>query len=453
LFTGSTEVARLIQTQLARRLNPDGKPVPLIAETGGQNALIVDSSALAEQVVGDIIQSAFDSAGQRCSALRVLCLQEDIADRTLAMLEGALAEMAVGNPDRLSSDVGPVISQAAQAAILDHIRTMRATGSPIAQVALDDACRHGTFVPPTLIEIRSLSELKREVFGPVLHVLRFRQDQLNQLIDDINATGYALTFGLHSRIDETIERVTDRIAAGNIYVNRNLIGAVVGVQPFGGHGLSGTGPKAGGPLYLYRLLSACVPVATVNATGSPPAAAALWLEHLVSMGSSAASACARMNATSPVGASVELPGPVGERNVYRLEPRGTVLCIAETGHGLYIQIGAALATGNKAIVDPMSPLDALGGLPRQLAAHVAIAADRTLARFDAVLLEGHDTAARQIGAEMAARPGPIVMVHAAGRDTTPASEAPYPIAWLLRERSISINTAAAGGNASLMSVV
>src|SRR5450755_1608886 len=233
MFTGSTEVARLIQAGLAKRTNPDGRPVPLIAETGGQNALIVDSSALAEQVVADVIQSAFDSAGQRCSALRVLCLQEEVADHILTMLKGALREIAIGNPDRLAIDVGPVITAEAKATILDHVEAMRASGHAVEQLPLPEACRHGTFVPPTLIEFGALAELKREVFGPVLHVLRFRRDGLDRLLDDINATGYALTFGLHTRIDETVDQVVGRVGAGNIYLNRNLIGGFVdaGMQP------------------------------------------------------------------------------------------------------------------------------------------------------------------------------------------------------------------------------
>ncbi|HEY5299507.1 MAG TPA: bifunctional proline dehydrogenase/L-glutamate gamma-semialdehyde dehydrogenase PutA, partial [Acetobacteraceae bacterium] len=247
-FTGSTDVARLIRRQLADRLSPAGEPIPLIAETGGQNALIVDSSALAEQVVADVLMSAFDSAGQRCSALRVLCVQEEVADRVVAMLKGAMAELSVGNPDRLSTDVGPVITEEARRGIEAHVRAMRDAGHPVFALKLPEECRHGTFVAPTLIELSSLSELTHEVFGPVLHVLRYRRDDLDAVMAAIGATGYALTFGLHTRIDETIAHVADRVAAGNVYVNRNLIGAVVGVQPFGGHGLSGTGPKAGGPL-------------------------------------------------------------------------------------------------------------------------------------------------------------------------------------------------------------
>jgi RHH-type transcriptional regulator, proline utilization regulon repressor / proline dehydrogenase / delta 1-pyrroline-5-carboxylate dehydrogenase len=452
MFTGSTEVARLIQGELAKRTNPDGKPVPLIAETGGQNALIVDSSALAEQVVGDVIQSAFDSAGQRCSALRVLCLQEEVADRILAMLKGALREIAIGNPDQLAVDVGPVITAEAKVAILDHIEAMRSSGHVVDQLPLPEACRHGTFVPPTLIEIGSISELKREVFGPVLHVLRFRRDGLDRLLDDINATGYALTFGLHTRIDETVDQVVSRVAAGNIYLNRNLIGAVVGVQPFGGHGLSGTGPKAGGPLYLYRLLSARPFAAPVKPTNSAPRSARLWVEYLVLTGSKAVGRCAEMIETSPVEAVLDLTGPVGERNLYMLKPRGSILCIAGTATGLQIQIGAALASGNRAVIDPTSPATVFDDLPLGLKQHVVATTDRATAEFDAVLLEGDAAAVRRISAELAIRPGPIIAVHALSRDALASGQESYPLEWLLTERSVSINTTAAGGNASLMSI-
>src|SRR6185312_542239 len=240
MFTGSTEVAKLIAATLAKRLDPTGRPVPLIAETGGQNALIVDSSALTEQVVYDVLSSAFDSAGQRCSALRVLCVQEDCADRTLTMLRGALQELRVGRPDLLSTDIGPVIDAQAQSVIEKHVAAMQTSGHPVARRELEaEQTRHGTFVAPTLIEITDVGELEREVFGPVLHVLRYQREDLDRVIDEINGRGYGLTFGVHTRLDETVHHVTDRIRAGNIYVNRNIVGATVGVQPFGGEGLSG----------------------------------------------------------------------------------------------------------------------------------------------------------------------------------------------------------------------
>jgi RHH-type proline utilization regulon transcriptional repressor/proline dehydrogenase/delta 1-pyrroline-5-carboxylate dehydrogenase len=441
MFTGSTEVARLIQRQLAERLGAAGAPVPLIAETGGQNALVVDSSALAEQVVADVLASAFDSAGQRCSALRVLCLQEDVADRVLAMLKGAMAELAVGNPDRLCTDVGPVITEEARDNILRHIKAMRASGRPVHALPLPDACRHGSFVAPTIIEIAGMAELTREVFGPVLHVLRFRRDAMDALLRDINATGYGLTFGVHSRIDETIARLTASTAAGNLYVNRNLIGAVVGVQPFGGHGLSGTGPKAGGPLYLRRLLSAAPAAPPLPARPLPAPARAL-LDWLAARGpGDLASRCAmQAAAASRAGTEIELPGPVGERNLYALLPRGTVLCEAGTTEALLTQISACLATGNRALLSrpELLPPD----LPAELRA--AVASDAA-AGFDAVLSDGTKEALRHSLRAVAALPGAI-------RPVITPRDGIYAPDMLLAERSVSTNTAAAGGNASLMSL-
>ena len=248
-FTGSTETARAIQKTLADKAGPI---VPLIAETGGQNAMIVDSSALPEQVVSDAIASAFQSAGQRCSALRVLYLQSDIADKTMEMLTGAMAELTVGDPALLSTDVGPVIDAAALEMLEAHAARMKKEARLVYQCALGSGCTGGTFFAPRVFEIEAIGQLEREVFGPVLHVIRFRAAELDAVIDDINATGYGLTVGLHSRIDTSIDYIHGRLKVGNTYVNRNQIGAVVGVQPFGGEGLSGTGPKAGGPRYLHR---------------------------------------------------------------------------------------------------------------------------------------------------------------------------------------------------------
>jgi RHH-type proline utilization regulon transcriptional repressor/proline dehydrogenase/delta 1-pyrroline-5-carboxylate dehydrogenase len=372
VFTGSTEAARSINAELARR----GR-VPFIAETGGQNILIADSSALPEQLVNDALVSAFDSAGQRCSALRVLCLQDDIADRVLPMLKGAMAELAVGNPARLSTDLGPVISAEAQKRLTDHIAAMRARGHAVTQ----GAASPGLFVPPTIVEISSIADLPGEMFGPVLHVLRYAREEMDDVVRQANATGFGLTFGVHSRIDETIERATGLSAAGNQYVNRTVIGAVVGVQPFGGHGLSGTGPKAGGPLYVRRLLSACPP---------------LRLEGLVG----------------------ELFGPVGERNEYVLRSKGTVLCVARDPAELQRQAEAARATGNRATMDPDDP------------------------NISAALFAGSRDELLALTRRLAERDGPIVPVHVA----------PYPLEFLVDEVSVSVNTAAAGGNASLMTI-
>jgi len=263
IFTGSTEVAHLINKSLANRTGPI---VPFIAETGGQNAMIVDSSALPEQVVKDVIASAFDSAGQRCSALRVLFLQEDVANTIIEMLKGAMDELRVGDPNLLSTDIGPVIDEEARDNLLAHIELMKHDAKLLHQVHLSSEAQLGTFVPPTAFELASLDVLKREVFGPVLHIIRYKATELDKVVDQINNTGYGLTFGIHSRIQETIDFLCSKIRVGNVYVNRNIIGAVVGVQPFGGQGLSGTGPKAGGPLYLPRL--AIERSVSVNTTAS-----------------------------------------------------------------------------------------------------------------------------------------------------------------------------------------
>lgn len=248
-MTGSTDTARAMQTALAAR---GGPIVPLIAETGGQNAMIVDSSALPEQVVADAAASAFNSAGQRCSALRVLFLQEDVADRVLDLLAEAMDELTIGNPARLSTDVGPVIDETACRPLQEHVEHLTIRGVLRKTTGLPDAARHGSFFAPHLFEIPDAGVLQGEVFGPVLHVVRFRAGELDRVIDGINATGYGLTLGVHSRIERTWQRVRERARVGNLYVNRNIIGSVVGVQPFGGEGLSGTGPKAGGPHYLPR---------------------------------------------------------------------------------------------------------------------------------------------------------------------------------------------------------
>ncbi|NCF59248.1 MAG: bifunctional proline dehydrogenase/L-glutamate gamma-semialdehyde dehydrogenase PutA [Gammaproteobacteria bacterium] len=248
-FTGSTGTARLINRALAGRDGPIGT---LIAETGGLNAMFVDSSALPEQVVKDAAFSAFNSAGQRCSALRLLCLQTDIADRVIELLVGHMEELVIGNPALLATDVGPAIDDEARSMLEAHVKQMENEARVLYRCPLDDGTESGTFFAPTLIEIDSVDALENEVFGPVLHVLKFRSRDLQATIDAVNASGYGLTMGLHSRIDARARRLAELSGAGNIYINRNMIGAVVGVQPFGGRGLSGTGPKAGGPHYLPR---------------------------------------------------------------------------------------------------------------------------------------------------------------------------------------------------------
>ncbi|CAI3810060.1 Bifunctional protein PutA [Pseudomonas sp. MM223] len=383
MFTGSTEVARLLQRNVAGRLDNQGRPIPLIAETGGQNAMIVDSSALTEQVVIDVVSSAFDSAGQRCSALRVLCLQEDSADRVIEMLKGAMAESRLGCPDRLAVDIGPVIDAEAKAGIEKHIQGMREKGRSVYQVAIADAAevKRGTFVMPTLIELDSFDELKREIFGPVLHVVRYNRRNLDQLIEQINNSGYGLTLGVHTRIDETIAKVVETANAGNMYVNRNIVGAVVGVQPFGGEGLSGTGPKAGGPLYLYRLLS----TRPADAIGrhfqqqdgegkpdrtlheqliKPLHGLKAWAES--NQLADLAALCDQFASQSQSGIARLLPGPTGERNSYTILPREHVLCLADNEADLLAQLAAVLAVGSSAVWADGEPGKALRQrLPRE----------------------------------------------------------------------------------------
>lgn len=262
MFTGSTDTARLIQQTLSNRPGP---LVPFIAETGGQNVMIVDSSALPEQVVADVLLSSFNSAGQRCSALRVMFVQDDIADGLIEMLQGAMAELTIGDPGLLATDVGPVIDQDALQMLKNHLARMKDEATILYQVSAKELPR-GHFFAPAMVEIKKLDVLKGEVFGPILHIVRFKSHELDNVIEQVNQTGYGLTLGIHSRINATVEYIEQRVAVGNIYVNRNMIGAVVGVQPFGGEGLSGTGPKAGGPYYLPRL---CVErVVSVNTTAA-----------------------------------------------------------------------------------------------------------------------------------------------------------------------------------------
>jgi RHH-type proline utilization regulon transcriptional repressor/proline dehydrogenase/delta 1-pyrroline-5-carboxylate dehydrogenase len=248
-FTGSVETAKAIHRRLAGR---EGAIPVLIAETGGQNAMLADSSALPEQLVLDAVTSAFDSAGQRCSALRVLFVQEEIASRVLRLLAGCMDELVIGDPAAPTTDVGPVIDAQARQTLEAHKAWIKARGRVIRELALPAGCEHGHFVAPLAVEIDTLDLLTREVFGPVLHVIRFRSDALDAVVDSINRTGYGLTLGIHSRIERQARTIADRCRVGNVYVNRNMIGAVVGVQPFGGQGLSGTGPKAGGPHTLAR---------------------------------------------------------------------------------------------------------------------------------------------------------------------------------------------------------
>jgi len=413
VFTGSTDTARLIRSAMARHLAPGA---PLIAETGGLNAMIVDSTALPEQAVRDILASAFQSAGQRCSALRCLYLQEDVADTVLEMLFGAMDDLAPGDPWHLATDLGPVIDAGAQAGILAHVEAARAEGRVLKEIAVPPG---GHFVAPTVIRVGTIRDLHREIFGPVLHVATFRAAELPRVLEGINATGYGLTFGLHSRIDDRVQQVAETVRAGNLYVNRNQIGAVVGSQPFGGEGLSGTGPKAGGPDYLPRL-TARAPAPALPAAPEPAAPAA----------EEAAVTRALAAAVLPDAALArhDLPGPTGEANRLTLHPRAPLLCLGPGRAAAAAQAEAVRALGGAAVQCP-GPLPA-GALAR-------------LAPLGGVLWWGDAATARALAADLAAREGPILPLIAALPDRADA----------LLERHLCVDTTAAGGNAALLAEV
>ncbi|MFC6686572.1 bifunctional proline dehydrogenase/L-glutamate gamma-semialdehyde dehydrogenase PutA [Jhaorihella thermophila] len=399
-FTGSTETAKLIRASMADNLEPGA---PLIAETGGLNAMIVDSTALPEQAVQSIIESAFQSAGQRCSALRCLYLQEDVADDVLEMLMGAMDVLRLGDPWHLSTDVGPVIDEEARAGIMAHVTQARAEGRVLKELPTPNA---GLFVGPTLIEVPGIEALEREIFGPVLHVARFKAADLDRVIDTINATGYGLTFGLHTRIDDRVQHVTERVHAGNIYVNRNQIGAIVGSQPFGGEGLSGTGPKAGGPHYMPRF---CAPDR----------------QHVDASWDGTMS-----NLPAPTGEPARprvrsMPGPTGESNRLGLIPRAPLLCLGPGPRAVTEQAGVVREMGGQAIpatgmIDPdrLERIDGISG----------------------VLWWGDAATARAIERALSRRDGPII----------PLIPGKPDLARVMGERHVCVDTTASGGNAQLL---
>ena len=445
IFTGSTEVARLINKALSKR---DDNPV-LIAETGGQNAMIVDSTALPEQVCLDVLNSAFDSAGQRCSALRILCVQEDVADKMVNIIKGAMNELVVGKPTQLTTDIGPVIDAEAQQNLLAHINRMKGVAKAYHEIktAADVDSNNSTFVRPILFELNNLNELQREVFGPVLHVVRYRASELDQLIDQINAKGYALTSGVHSRIEGTVEHIRDRIEAGNIYVNRNIVGAVVGVQPFGGHGLSGTGPKAGGPFYLQRLVRTPEWIApTLSRIGQADEDALKRLETLVHKlpfdaeeKKTAAAVLGHARVRTLRKAETVLVGPTGERN--SLSWRSPKRVWVHGGNLLqaFSALTELAAAGIQTVVEPNSPLASysadLDGL-LQVNSKPENAGISHVAAIEPLSSERKQ--------ELAGRDGALIRIL--------PSEQGLDILQVFEEISCSINTTAAGGNASLMAV-
>jgi len=480
-FTGSTETARAIQSTLARTGNA---AAPLIAETGGLNAMIVDSTALPEQAVRDILASAFQSAGQRCSALRLLCLQEDVAERTLTMLKGAMDTLTVGDPWSLATDVGPVIDAEAKAGILAHVTALEDQGRLIHRTpTTPTALNTGHFVAPVALRLDRVEDLTREVFGPVLHVVTYPADGLGDLVARINATGYGLTLGLHSRIEARVKQVTEAARVGNQYVNRNQIGAIVGVQPFGGEGLSGTGPKAGGPHYLMRFTVAA------DLTRGPASALALGtvdLPHLhrarvaceaiapawrtrkdrvavlstavgrLDSDDAALAEAARAGLTAAAKLSAEpitLPGPTGESNQLTLHPRGLVLCLGDgspTPAPAIRQAVCALACGC-AVVGPQDVLSPLRRALGKTAAPLAMLdgwpqaeALRDAPSLAVVALSGATAeTARAVRMALAEREGPLA----------PLADDPDDAAFFVHERALSIDTTASGGNATLLAKV
>ncbi|SFB78505.1 bifunctional proline dehydrogenase/L-glutamate gamma-semialdehyde dehydrogenase PutA [Tropicimonas isoalkanivorans] len=406
-FTGGTDTARIIHRSMAENLAPDA---PLIAETGGLNAMIVDSTALPEQAVRDILASAFQSAGQRCSALRCLYVQEDIADGLLEMLRGAMNCLRAGDPWDLSTDLGPVIDSEARETIERHVAQANADGRLLCRLPVP---RHGLFAGPAVIRVPGIEALEREVFGPVLHVATFRAEELGTVIDRINATGYGLTFGLHTRIDDRVQTVVDRVTAGNIYVNRNQIGAVVGSQPFGGEGLSGTGPKAGGPAYLPRFTR---PEAPTVARSTP--------EHSADLATVQKAIHAARSPARPISRQ-EMPGPTGESNRLSTLPRKPILCLGP---------GKETATAQAAEVVTA------GAVPVVVEGQLDAAALSSLEGFGAVIWWGEEDTARTLRQALASRDGPILPLVTASGETTSFH----------LERHVCVDTTASGGNAALL---
>ncbi len=382
-FTGGTDTARLIRRAMADHLAPGA---PLIAETGGLNAMIVDSTALPEQAVRAVLESAFQSAGQRCSALRCLYIQADIAEDFERLLIGAMDELSLGDPRALTTDVGPIIDAGAQRALQDYIDSAAARGRLLHRLPTPSA---GYFVAPTLLRVESIADMEREVFGPVLHIARFEADALDDVVAQINATGYGLTFGLQTRIDDRVQHISDHIQAGNIYVNRNQIGAIVGSQPFGGEGLSGTGPKAGGPLYLSRFCR------NADLTDTPPVQT--------------------------------LPGPTGELNQWLLAPRAAILC---------------LGPGTDKTAEQIAAIEALGGKARACASDT-VQEVMSENEISGAIWWGDLETARNLTQTLGAQDGPLVPLITGQPD----------LAHVMQERHLCVDTTAAGGNAALLSAM
>ena len=414
-FTGSTATAQIINTSMAKSVDPKA---PLIAETGGLNAMIVDSTALPEQAVKDIIVSAFQSAGQRCSALRVLFLQEDIASTFKQMLFGAMDELILENPWHFTTDVGPIITQTACREIKEHIENARKDGRLLKQL---DAPQNGNFIGPAVITVSSIADLEKEIFGPVLHVVTFKAGEIDQIITDINASGYGLTFGIHTRIDDRVEQITSKLCVGNMYINRNQIGAIVGSQPFGGEGLSGTGPKAGGPDYIRRF---------TQSTNQP--SGAISEGHDLSIATVLTALSKLPKSTHKKLGTVELPGPTGESNRLTYYPRGTILCLGPKIEDAKKQAAIAEKQGCEFLI-ACPQADELDGVIKRSDLS-------TLMGFDAVALWSDEADLRAVRKALATRSGPLIPLIAQ-----------YDMEEQCKiSRHVCIDTTASGGNASLL---
>lgn len=474
-FTGSTETAQRIARSMAANADPEA---PLIAETGGLNAMIVDSSALPEQAIRDIVASAFQSAGQRCSALRVLYVQEDVADKIIHMLEGAMAELKIGNPWDIAVDVGPVIDLDAKSMIEAHCKKMEGSGRLIKKLPLPPQAKAGCFVSPAAYRIDGIEELEKEIFGPVLHVATFKAEDVNKVVEKINATGYGLTLGLHTRVDTRVQDVCDRAHVGNLYVNRNQIGAVVGVQPFGGEGLSGTGPKAGGPLYLHRFMkkkghaaissgqvASTWPEATISddldaiIRGSRQVQSR-WDQHedrravLEKMSSKLDKSPREMfektldQALDYNPDPVDLEGPTGESNRLSLHGRGVILCAGSDAIRMAL---TALLTGNSVILadapkgseEVIRAFDSekgLKGLIIRLEEELAPGLVEALPLLAGIALTGGEYEFRAYRQAIATRDGPIVPLIIGSEDWE----------YYVAERALCVDTTASGGNTKLL---
>jgi RHH-type proline utilization regulon transcriptional repressor/proline dehydrogenase/delta 1-pyrroline-5-carboxylate dehydrogenase len=459
-FTGSIEVAQIIHKALAKNA---GAEAVLIAETGGLNAMIVDSTALTEQAVRDIVISAFQSAGQRCSALRVLYVQEEARERLTKMLYGAMDALVIGDPWSMDVDVSPVIDAEAQQDITDYVEKHEKCGALLKKL---DAPEGGTYVTPAVVKVNGITDMEREIFGPILHLATFKARNIDKVVDEINDRGYGLTFGLHTRIDDRVEQIVERIHAGNIYVNRNQIGAIVGSQPFGGEGLSGTGPKAGGQHYLRRFRrvgktdvateprgenikrldveTALEKIDARNWSARPDRVSILRaaLRGCTGIVRKALAETAAFDTTPQT-----LPGPTGERNLLRMFPRGTVLCLGPTPAIADAQALQALGLGCGALIVVPGTASSVAGALAEAGAPVA-SLDGTTDPDILIDLEGFAVVAAA-GASDWTRALRIALSQRKGAILSLITETIAPERYVV-ERHLCVDTTAAGGNASLL---